>query len=65
MRAQVVFEVCIQPETYCVGQSTTPSYHLGLDLDTLIPTSSIEWYTKGNVKGAMHIRALLIHLEPR
>ena len=40
MRAQVVFEVCIQPETYCVGQSTTPSYHLGLDLDTLIPTSS-------------------------
>jgi len=65
MRAQVVFEVCIQPETYCVGQSTTPSYHLGLDLDTLIPTSSIEWYTKGNVKGAMHIRALLIRLEPR
>ena len=65
MRAQVVFEVCIHPQTYGVGQSTTPSYDSGGDLDTQIKTSSIEWYTKGDVKGAMHIRALLIRLEPR
>ena len=65
MRAQVVFEVCIQPQTYGVGQSTTPSYDSGGDLDTQIKTSSIEWYTKGDVKGAMHIRALLIRLVPR
>ena len=32
---------------------------------TQIKTSSIEWYTKGDVKGAMHIRALLIRLVPR
>ena len=65
MRAQVVFEVCIQPQTYGVGQSTTPSYDFGGGLDTQINTSSIKWYTKGDVKGAMHLRALLIRLVPR
>ena len=54
-----------QPETYCVGQSTVRDYDRSSSRDTKIPKSSIEWYTKGNVKGALHICALLLRVDSR
>ena len=60
VQAQVVFEVCIQPGSYDIGHSTISGYKASRDF----PTLSIEWYTKGEVKGAQHIRALLLRLDP-
>ncbi|XP_070553198.1 neuralized-like protein 4 [Ptychodera flava] len=57
-QARVVFQVCIKPDAYKVGQQTIGATY---EIDPLFSNQEIEWYTKN--RGCVTLYGLLFKLE--